>query len=84
MKLTPIGYFSKKLTPEDDAQEDGVEDGAEDDDGQVEPEEQVVSILWHLRMPLQQPDRLKKENNFFQELIFNFPNYSNIKLFYLV
>ena len=49
-----------KLSPEDNRQEEDVEDGAEDDDGQVEAEKEVKSVLWHLGMPLEQADWLKK------------------------
>ena len=44
---------------EDDGQQDGVEKRAEYDNWEVEAQQQVVRILRHFRMPLDQADGLK-------------------------
>jgi hypothetical protein len=45
-----------KTVPKNDCEKKDVEDGAEDNDGQVEAEKEVKSVVRHLRMPLEQPD----------------------------
>ncbi len=46
MKFAPGG--------ENENEEEQVEDGAERDDGDVEAEEKVVSVVRHLRVPVKQ------------------------------